>query len=439
MNVEKMVKLVNDLLGVWYKAGSNPSQCLGIVLYVMCLKKMIEENACKNADHMNTVLAITKILYRPTSFDDIDILRKGADVLEETYDLEQGLLHDVLYTSRYQEELWKKAVLNTVEIVSQMEINEAAAEFFVYKISKEYGNEYTSPHTVAELLAIGANVKDGDSVLDGTVGNGYSALECIRGKQVSFCGVDVRTEAIRNTAMYLILSDKKDFQLMNEDFTAINTAGLYDKVVMDIPFGLKTDKLVGFQTVRAHNWMDNVSCKEMECLFLAEGLDSLKDHGRMVVIVPQGFLFKQSKGLSAFRKNVVQRGMLKAVVALPPVYNYTTINTAMLVFESGNEDVLFVDATKLIERERRLDPIFRPDNKMLLHEILEEKKTVVNISFTVPKDEVLKVADWSIGKYQTRVTAPAYRSLTEINQELSECYKKLDGLNDRNNRLELFR
>lgn len=435
---EKTVKAVYDLMSIWHKAGFDATQYVGTMLYVMCLKKMIDENACKNPEHMGTILDITKIIFRPTSFEDIETLRRGARVLEETYSLDNGLLHEVLSTSRYQEDQWKKTFLGVVAAISEMENYGDVAQYLLYKISNERGNERVSSYTVAELLKIAANVKDGESVLDGTVGYGYSAVECIKGKDVSFCGVDIRLEAIQNTAMYLILSDVDNFTLMTEDFTGINTAGFHDKVIMDIPFGLKVNGLIGYQTVRARNWMDDNACKEMECLFLAEGLESLNDKGRMVVIVPQGFLFKQSKALSVFRENAVKRGMLKAVVSLPSVYNYTTINTTMLVFEQGNQDVLFVDASKLIQRERRMEPTFTDENKQLLQDILENKQVVNDISFRVSNDEVLAIGDWSIARFKKEENETTFRSLEEINGDLVACYDRLAELNDSNSKLSLF-
>ena len=43
----------------------------------MCLKKMIDENACMNPAYMGIILEITKIIYRPTSFEDIGLANPG--------------------------------------------------------------------------------------------------------------------------------------------------------------------------------------------------------------------------------------------------------------------------------------------------------------------------------------------------------------------------
>ena len=52
------------------------------------------------------------------------------------------------------------------------------------------------------------------------------------------------------------------------------------------------------------------------------------------------------------------------------------MNTTMLVFERNNKDVLFVDASSLISRERRNDAVITAENKEKLSNILEGKKEV---------------------------------------------------------------
>ena len=130
--------------------------------------------------------------------------------------------------------------------------------------------------------------------------------------------------------------------------------------------------------------------------------------------------------------------MLKAVVSLPSVYNSTSMNTTMLVFERNNNDVLFVDASSLISRERRNDAVITAENKEKLRDILENKKEVKGISFLVPNTIVLEVGDWSIARYQNSVERPQLRSVSEINKELEQRYKRLDELNAMSQTISLF-
>ena len=430
---------------IWHDSGMDGTQYVGSTLYIMCLKKMIEENTCTNPDLMPSIVELTRVLYRPVTTDDIDIIRNASSILEETYHVKKGLLSDVLSAYRSEEEAWKKAFLSVVSEVSGIVVDEEGyypyATKLINSVNKDKRNvaERTSSGAVADLLGIAANVKEGETVLDGTIGYGYSAIKCIKGKKdVTLYGVDINTDSIQVATLYMILSDVR-FDVEQGDFTAMDAVYEADKVVMDIPFGMRArNDLAGYQYQRANKWMDTDSCKEMECLFMASALDSMKTDGRFVVIVPQGILFKQEKAVSTFRRNLVKEGLLKAVVALPPVYNSTMVSTAMLVFERGNEDVLFVDGSSLITRERRNDAYITEENKEKLSEILENKETVEGVSFVVSNSEVEKTGDWSIGKYILKDDAVELRSLSEINKELKRLYKRFEDLQAESNSIKIF-
>lgn len=134
-----------------------------------------------------TFVALTKVLYHPTSPSDIDIIRNASRVLEETYHAKEGLFTDVLSTYRSEEESWKKAFLDIVAATAEIEIDEDGYAPYVQQIlyyaSKDGRDkaEKISSNAVADLLSIGADIKDGDTVLDGAIGYGYSAMKCIQG------------------------------------------------------------------------------------------------------------------------------------------------------------------------------------------------------------------------------------------------------------------
>ncbi|WP_026522341.1 HsdM family class I SAM-dependent methyltransferase [Butyrivibrio sp. VCB2001] len=433
-----------DIANRWRGAGMFGSQYIGSTLYVMCLKQMIETNACKNPERMPAIVELTKVLYRPVSTEDIEIIRNASEILEETYNVRRGLLSGVLDSFRSEENAWKKAFLDIVSMIADIVVDEDGyypyAKQLICDSSKDRNTaEKVSSNAVADLLSIAANVQDGETVLDGTIGYGYSAINAVRGKKdVTLYGVDINTDSIQVATLYMILCGIR-FDVMQEDFTAMDSAYVANKVIMDIPFGMRPmNDLVGYQLHRVNKWMDTDSCKEMECLFMASALDAMEDNGRIVLIVPQGILFKQTKALSTFRRNLVKEGLLKAVVSLPPVYNSTMISTAMLVLEHNNKDVLFVDATTLVKRERRNDAYITQEDKDKLHDILEGKKAVDGISFIIPNAEVLETGDWSISKYMDVEDSLELRSLSDINKELKQYYTRLDELNDESRSLALF-
>ena len=307
----KVEKFAWDVAAIWHCAGMYGTQYIGSTLYVMCLKMMVETNACTDPKYMSSIVELTRVLYRPVSMEDIEIIRKASDILEDTYGVKKGLLQDVLSSFRSEEAAWKKAFLGIVSAIAEIVVDEDGyypyAKQLISGSSKDKTiSEKVSSDAVADLLSIAANVQDGEEVLDGTIGYGYSAINCVKGrKDVTLYGVDINTDSIQVATLYMILCGVK-FDVMQEDFTAMDSAYTADKVVMDIPFGMRTmNNLAGYQLNRTKRWMDSDTCKEMECLFMASALDAMKDNGRVVLIVPQGILFKQTKALSILVKEIV--------------------------------------------------------------------------------------------------------------------------------------
>lgn len=431
---------------IFRDAGMDVTDNISSTLYIWVLRKMLEEKACTNPEHMSLLVDLSKVLYRPASIDDIDILNKASAVIEETYNIKNGILKDVLSPYRSEEVAWQNAFLEVIRATADIDIDNEGyylyAKEFINSASKEPGKHMSrkiSSKAVSDVLSTAADIQDGETVLDGTIGFANSAIECVKDKKdVTLLGIDINTDSVQAAILNLILSGVK-FDVIQDDFTSMESKVKFDKVVMDIPFGLKTtNELTGHQLQMVNKWMNTDSCKEMESLFMASALDSMKDDGRFVVIVPLGILFKQTKALSTFRRNLVKQGLLKAVVNLPAVYNSTLIFTVMLVFEKNNTDVLYVDATSLIHRERRNEAYITDENKALLKDILENKKVVEGISFTVPNSKVLETGDWSMSKYIDIRKYYRKRAVEDINKELKALYNRLDELNQECNNMKLF-
>lgn len=447
-NMNIIDDFIYKITNTWRNYGLMDGLYIGRTLYIMCLRKMIESNACQNPAYMSQLVEVTKSVFRPTSMEDVDVLVKNAVLLEETYHLNSGMISGVLFPPNIEDNTWKKAFLETIQIMSEITFDEEGyypyAGNLIYSLNKQVkmGTEYVSSSAIADLLTLASDVKDGDRVLDGTVGCGYSVMKCLEGKKdIFFLGVDVNRSSLAIAAMYAILAEVKEYEFMSDDFAAIKTPVAMDKVVMDIPFGMKMGDLehIGYTGLRAREWLDSLVCREAEPLLMATAIDSLGEKGRFVVIVPPNFLFKQTKSLSVFREKIVKKGLLKAVVSLPPVHASSSVRSSMLVIEKTNNDVLFVDATSLIQRERRNDAYISKENKDLLKDILENKKEVKGVSFLVPDTKVLEVGDWTFTQYLENEDTEQVRSLKDINTELKQAYALLNELDKKEAKIELFK
>ena len=144
------------------------------------------------------------------------------------------------------------------------------------------------------------------------------------------------------------------------------------------------------------------------------------------------------KAIATLRDTIVKKGMLKAVISLPSVYNSTSISTTMIVLENGNGETLFVDGAEFIQRERRGDAIITAKNKEKLKEIINEKKQVEGISFLVSPEKLLEVGDWSYSRYVANDITQQFRSIADIDKELDICNRTISDLDKVIHGLALF-
>lgn len=60
---KKIENYISNIATIWHNAGMEASNYVGCMLYVMGLKKMVEENACMNPEYMSSIVALTKWFY----------------------------------------------------------------------------------------------------------------------------------------------------------------------------------------------------------------------------------------------------------------------------------------------------------------------------------------------------------------------------------------
>ena len=423
------------ILEVGKKMGSAEPD-VASAFYILALKKMIDENACTDPEDMAKIVDITKIMFRPSTIQDIDLLNAYSDVVEKTYGLQRGILDEVLHPAGYQAKSWERYLINLINTAMAMELDAEdyypLAAAILRNVSEKTGrltSMNVSSEAISRLLSIGADIHDGDVVLDGTVGYGYSAMKAINGKKVSFYGMDISARAAQVAALYGILCGQNDCHIAIGDFTTNDMKVEADKVVMDIPLGIRSGEQFGSQLEKVKRWMDTDSCREGEAILIASAIDSLKKGGRLVAIVSSGFLFKQTKALVNFRRNLVKEGLLKAVISLPPVHDNANVASYMLIFEQGCKDVLFVDAEGFIQRERRGSAVVTEEGAEALKRILENKECITKVSFIVTNEVVMETGDWSINQYIDTTEEIHYRSVKDINEDLAKCMNRLNGLN----------
>jgi type I restriction enzyme M protein len=235
---------------------------------------------------------------------------------------------------------------------------------FATESGKSKGQFYT-PAEVSRVLAqvIGIspeNSKAATTVYDPTCGSGSLLLKVAgqAGKRITLEGQEMDVTTAGLARMNMILHDfptaniQQGNTLSSPKFTDGEQLRTYDYVVANPPFSVKTWS-VGL-TPENDPWQRFTwgipPAKQGDYAFLLHIVRSLKSSGKGACILPHGVLFR-GNAEAVIRRQLVQSGVLKAIIGLPANLFYGTgIPACILVLDkenaAGRKGVFMVDASK---------------------------------------------------------------------------------------------
>lgn len=267
------------------------------------------------------------------------------------------------------------------------------------------GGEFYTPREVVRLLIDILEPENNSEIYDPAVGSGgmlIVAKEYVEGrdgtaKNLSLFGQEKNGTTWSLCKMNMLFHDIYDAKIENGDvlsdpqFTKKGELQLFDIVIANPPF--------------SQNWTDDgMKFKERfnfkmpkkgkaDFMFVQHMISSLKDNGRMAVIMPHGVLFRGGEE-RAMRKWLIEKGYLQAIVGLPPALFYGTgIPASILVINKPVADkrknVLFINADREY-KEGKVQNKLRPEDIQKISYVFHNKLEIEKYSKLVSLDELEK-------------------------------------------------
>lgn len=232
---------------------------------------------------------------------------------------------------------------------------------FATQSGKSKGQFYTPAEVsrvMAALLRIPADTPKSTTVYDPTCGSG-SLLIKVAGAAPNGLTIygqenDNATWALARMNMILHGFETHDLRqgntLANPKFSHDGRLQTFDYLVANPPFSNKTwtngfdwshDRFDGFDTPPDKNG---------DYAFLLHMIKSLRPHGKAVVVLPHGVLFRGNSE-ARIRTELIKRGYIKALIGLPPNLFYgTSIPACLIVLDKENAQartgIFMMDASK---------------------------------------------------------------------------------------------
>lgn len=237
-----------------------------------------------------------------------------------------------------------------------------------------YDGQYATPVNIARLVAALANPQPGERVYDPCFGSGnflvaawqqaeHSRNELRRpGALLDVAGIEINASAflVGLTRMLLAGIESPRLELGNslerESLSSPSRQG-FDVVLANPPIGVKTSR----EPWRYQHFA--IATSDSTGLFIQHALAQLRPHGRAVIAVPEGFLFRGGAERE-LRRCLLEQGQVEAVIGLPAgaFTPYAGVKGSLLVLskQGGTSRVRMVDATHLFEqRSGRKAPVIR--------------------------------------------------------------------------------
>lgn len=237
-----------------------------------------------------------------------------------------------------------------------------------------YDGQYATPVNIARLVAALASPQPGERVYDPCFGSGnflvaaWQQAERSRhglhrpGALLEVAGIEINASAflVGLTRMLLAGIEAPRLELGNslerESLSSPSRQG-FDVVLANPPIGAKTSR---------EHWRYQhfpIATNDSTGLFVQHTLSQLKPHGRAVIAVPEGFLFRGGAERE-LRRYLLEQGQVEAVIGLPAgaFAPYTSVKGSLLVLtkQGGTSRVRMVDAAPMFEqRSGRTAPVIR--------------------------------------------------------------------------------
>ena len=290
-----------------------------------------------------------------------------------------------------------------------------AYEYLIGQFASETGKkagEFYTPHGPAQILCriaiSGQEGKKGLQVYDPCMGSGSLMLSCRNYSKepdyIKYYGQELMPSTYNLARMNMFLHGvlPENQHLRNGDTLdadwPTDEETEFDVVTMNPPYSAKWSAAEGFkQDERFMDYGGKLAPKsKADYAFLLHGFYHLKQTGTMAIVLPHGVLFRGAAE-GVIREILLMNGSIYAVIGLPSNMFYnTSIPTCIVVLKKHREgrDVLFIDASKMYEKEKKQN-VMREEHIDRVLELYTARKPVDKVAYLASFEDI-KVNDYNL-------------------------------------------
>jgi type I restriction enzyme M protein len=230
------------------------------------------------------------------------------------------------------------------------------AENLFYQIAKvegRFGGEYLLP---MELSRLACNLFDTDLKIIYNPFAGLASFGVFVKESSLYIGEEINPKTKSLGELRLLIHGKTEGAYLFKTDSINNwnehkTDSKYDIIISNPPFGVRLPKEIGYNSIHS-----------IEQFVIQKGLEDIRPDGKIVALVPQGFLFRGGFEQD-LREKLIANDLLELVISFPPgLLSNTGIPVSLIVINKNKTDnglIRFVNSAPFVKsissREKRLD------------------------------------------------------------------------------------
>lgn len=321
-----------------------------------------------------------------------------------------------------------KAIANLLSIVKDVpttgdedyDVLGYVYEYLIGKFAAHAGKkagEFYTPHEVglliAEIIAYHHRKRNTLKIYDPTSGSGSLLLNIGRTVSqyianrdaVQYYAQELKDNTFNLTRMNLVMRGIKPANIfarnadtLAEDWPMIED-GVYnplyvDAVVSNPPYSAEWDSSGRENDVRYRSYGLAPKTKA-DYAFLLHDLYHVKPDGIMAIVLPHGVLFRgkyeKEEPEAMIRRNLIEKNQIDAIIGLPAnIFFGTGIPTIVMVLKPhrDNDDVLFIDASRLSVKEGKQNRLTAGDIRRIVDTWIARKSDDLSFACAVSRDDI---------------------------------------------------
>lgn len=313
-------------------------------------------------------------------------------------------------------------------------------EFLIQNFASDAGKkggEFYTPSEVSELMARLLQPQSGERLYDPTCGSGSLLIKLaqqVPDKDYSVYGQESNgsTWALCKMNMFLHNIDNARIEwgdtIKNPKLTDDDKLMKFDVVAANPPFSLKKWGVKEAEHDNYNRFWRGIPPKTKgDYGFITHMVESLNEHGRMVVVVPHGVLFRGSRE-AKIREQFIKENLLDAVIGLPEqLFFGTGIPAALLVFKKNrdNDDILFIDASSEYQDGKKQNKLREQDLEKI-SQTYRDYKTIDKYSYVATMEDLEENEyNLNIPRYVDTFEEEEEVDIPAVQQEIEQLEKEL--------------